>query len=158
MVKAHNNINIVISAVAKTWKIDKELILHDKRHVPSEARGAVCYIVKTYFPQDVSVLAVIMDKCTSAIYKASNVAAFKNAADEYFSEKVHRALKRLHLIGEDNKGTTSIISATRQLFGFDYTEAEEKRRKDAMIESIKFMKRYCALGVQPLKDGMVFAM
>lgn len=49
------------------------------------------------------------------------------------------------------------ISNTKNLFGFDYTELDERRFRNVCRGAMEYMKKLCNIGRKPIPDGKVFS-
>lgn len=49
------------------------------------------------------------------------------------------------------------ISNTKNLFGFDYTELDELRFRNACRGAMEYMRNLCKIGRKPIPDGKVFS-
>lgn len=49
------------------------------------------------------------------------------------------------------------ISNTKNLFGFDYTELDELRFRNACRGAMEYMRKLCSIGRNPIPDGMVYS-
>lgn len=149
----------IISVVSRTLDVCKSDILYGHDHKSTRARQFVCHIVKDGFPH---LMTSFIDSSVLS-GKAFYMAAKK--MDELIEEqpevrelmnKMRTRLKLIAIKGQP-ENAKSDISATKRMFGFDYSDKQRLRMKRAMIESACYMNKKCAGGRQPLQEGMVFS-
>lgn len=148
----------IISVVSRTLDVCKSDILYGHDHKSTKARQFVCHIIRDGFPHLMSSFIDASVSTKKSFYMAAKKMDELIEGVSEIRELMNKMRTKLKLIAiKDNKKAQTNISATKRMFGFDYTDAERLRMKRNMIASVHYMNKKCSGGKQPLQEGMVFS-
>lgn len=148
----------IISLVSETLDVCKSDILYGHDHKSTRARQFVCHIIRDGFPHLMTSFIDASVSSKKAFYMAAKKMDEMIEEVSEIKELMNKMRAKLKLIAiKTPEKTQANISATKRMFGFDYTDLERLRMKRAMIGSAVYMSRKFASGRQPLEDGMVFS-
>lgn len=132
-------------------------ILEGRNRTATRARGFVCHIVRNSYPHLINPLCESTSRTKAAIMvlaESMEERIMGNIGMRVLMNEIRTALK-LPKIKPNPQACN--ISATKTLFGFDYTEDEAQNRMAFAFLADKYMKKLCSIGRRPLEDGKVFS-
>lgn len=149
-----NEIETIIAAVSERTEIPKSDIISGGGHAYARARQMVCHILKSGFPYLIKAFADKTDNTVTNVYKSARImdVLLESCADtlDTMNEiRVKLALPKL----KGTKREQSVISPTKRMFGFDYTEAERTEMRMQMLDAKAFMHNLSSYGEQPREPG-----
>lgn len=153
-------LNQIISAVSRYTEVCKGDIMSGNDRESTKARGFVCHILRDGFPYLLSTFQGKSKMSRQAVYQAArrtDVCIKNDAETRHLMNRIRERMKLLPIKDVECNAKHPYISPTKRLFGFDYTDKERLRRKNAIISSMRFMDRLCSFGRQPIIDGMVYS-
>lgn len=161
----------IIAAIENVVGVSKVDILTGTTHRASYARKILSHIVRKDYPIAVfEHLAAMTSKTVSAWYKQSQSAELLMAGDDGFFTNLNNVRTALGLktlrkpkryipvvavedVVADEPEPPIQQVVYKNPFGIEYTELDEIRMRRIKQLSVNFMRKYCALGQQPLKKG-----
>lgn len=152
-----DDFNNLVAAVAEAFGVSKTEILKKYSQKTSKARYFLCHIIYYGLPHLRRVLLENADISKTAYYKGTA------HASEYIKES-NEDLCTMNEIREkvglprlkDIQTCSAKISNTKTMFGFDYTELDILRYRNACRKAAEYMRGLCSVGRQPLPDGKVY--
>lgn len=156
----------IIDAVADIHGIKRNNVLSSTHKQTFSARQMLCYFVIEYYPKEVPnlirILRADMDMCSvfrstfikRMVSDTSLAGTIKQLEEDV---KMRNTIARLEEQRQKrDKELHKRNKLSRRLFNIEYTYEDEMNRICAMQESVKFMKKHCKTGRQPIEEGMVF--
>lgn len=149
----------IISVVSRHMDIKGEDVLFGRSFHASRARGVISFILHEGIPHLLKPFVGATAFSYAGIMASAKEAERRIGKDDEFRILVNEIMADLDMpmIKNPQKSGLQPPSHTKVLFGFNYTESDIKRRRDAIRGTIPFMKEMCAIGRQPIPDGMVFS-
>lgn len=154
-----DELNKIIEAVATSMGISAAFLQASADPQAITARRKVCHIVANGFPHLISAVGDTFSIKREKFYTMARIEDYNLARDPDAMFTMNGLRRALSLPALKNKHLfvrSRVLSATKRLFGFDYTDGELAKMHSAMESAAAFMKRYCSLGKNPLEPGMVY--
>lgn len=147
----------LLAHVAEIADVPKKDILDKNSRAGGQARRILCHVIyNAFFHLRESYVEYV--RCTKSSFN-------KNASDA--DEEIHSDVDVRSMINEVRKRYDlpplkhavtyrPVITHTKTLFGFDYTELDALRFRNACRGAKQYMRELCSVGRQPIPEGMVF--
>lgn len=150
----------IISSVTTHMDVTKYDLINGHTHADARARGCICHIIKDGFihlkKEFLEHFGMTRAAFTRSVISIENMIEY----DREIRSRLNRVRAdfALPVIKDDCLGEVveEGISATKRMFGFDYTEIERLRFKRFADESDAFWDKLTSYGRPPMQDGMVF--
>lgn len=123
------------------------------------AQRKVCHIVADGFPHLARAARDMfkMDRDEFYAMAREEASILAGDADAMYSMNGMRRELSLPAIKKNRLLTSArAISATKRMFGFNYTDSELARMHAAMESAASYMGKFCSHGRRPLEPGMVY--
>lgn len=153
-----DDFNNLLTAVAEVFDVPKGEICRKYCQQTARARWFVAHCI---YNGHVHLRNMFMERTDS---NAKGFYQYADSADEL----IHESVEYLSMMNEirERVGLPKLkhavrhrdkISHTKTLFGFDYTELDALRLRNACRGAKEHMQKLCKLGRQPIPDGKVFS-
>lgn len=146
----------LLTAVAEAFDVPKPEICQKYCTSTVKARNFMCHLIQHGHVHLRNTFIKRADISRVAFYKGVDIAdeAIHDYADDLCLMNEIRAKVGLPKL---KRAVTHKISDTKTLFGFDYTEADELRFRNACRGARDYMNKLCSIGRKPIPDGMVYS-
>lgn len=159
MAQLIKELNNILTIISKHTKVASPDILNGGVRKFMDAHKIACYIVKEGFPHlcnDFTYNAIIT---RNTLYIRADNISERIKTDKDMRDIVNNIRTELGLMPikvEEPKEVRKVVSHTKQLFGFDYTEEENLKRHLMISHTKKWFEKEYGYGAKPLKRGCVF--
>lgn len=148
----------LLNATAEVFDVPKNEICRKYCQQTSRARWFVAHCIYNGLVHLRNLFMESTDTTVRGFYQyADSADELIHESSEYLSMmneiRIRVGLQKLkHAVRHRDK-----ISNTKVLFGFDYTELDALRLRNACRGAKEYMQKLCKLGRKPIPDGMVYS-